>query len=112
MIKIAVIGAMLSLGMCVTTSPAKSHYDEAPVPKAATQVQHEGAATCQPRDEIMKTLKNVFKESVVGIGLDQEENLVELTVSEQGTWTLLVTKPGGVTCIFRAGTAWYRAKLE
>jgi hypothetical protein len=32
--------------------------------------------------------------------------MIELYTSEKGTWTMLMTRPGGVSCIMAVGQSW------
>ena len=61
---------------------------------------------CGPHEEIIKRLETGYKESRTGFGLAGNGGLVELFVSEKGTWTFLFTRPDGVTCLMAAGGDW------
>lgn len=61
---------------------------------------------CTTRDEVVSRLKDEWKEGRRGIGL-LENGLIELYVSADGqTWTLLMTRPDGVSCLIAAGAFW------
>lgn len=67
------------------------------------------AAECGPRDKIGAFLGKKWKEvrqSVALTGHQPQPLIAELFVAESGTWTLLVTNPEGISCIYIAGTAW------
>ena len=40
------------------------------------------------------------------MGLASNGSIVELTKSDKGTWTILLTNPRGVTCLIAAGEYW------
>jgi hypothetical protein len=63
-------------------------------------------ASCGERREIVTSLEQRFEETPVGIGLMQPGRVLELLVSESGSWTLLVTMPNGRSCIISAGEHW------
>jgi len=63
-------------------------------------------SACGPRDGIVKRLAEVYKESPRAMGIVGNGNLVEVFVSESGSWTMMVTVPGRPTCVFSAGNNW------
>jgi len=62
-------------------------------------------APCLPHDEMAKFLANQFREQQRFVGLDQGGNMLELWFSPGGTFTALITAPGGQTCVVSAGNA-------
>jgi len=40
------------------------------------------------------------------MGVSTNGSLVELYTSENGTWTLMLTRPDGVSCLIAAGQNW------
>ena len=63
-------------------------------------------AVCGPHGDVVKKLEGDFKEARAGLGLAGNGGLVELFVSEKGGWSVLVTRPNGVTCLVAAGENW------
>lgn len=63
---------------------------------------------CAPREMVVQRLQNEHKEYQIGVGVGpQKASVLELFVAEDGsTWTLLVTKANGVSCIVGYGTDW------
>ena len=61
---------------------------------------------CGKHDEIVKRLKANHQEHRSGMGLSAKGKLIELYTSSKGGWTLLVTTPGGPTCLITAGEEW------
>lgn len=61
---------------------------------------------CGPRGEFVKNLYDEFLERRQAMGLTGAAGLVELFVSAQGTWTILISRPGGLTCMIAAGHGW------
>jgi hypothetical protein len=62
---------------------------------------------CSPRPEILAILAERYKEALVGVGLADGGNLIELLTSPAGrTWTLIITTPKGATCLLAAGEDW------
>jgi len=66
-----------------------------------------GAAPCAPRDQIVAQLEKKYGETRRGAGLQNRGSVTEVFASaETGTWTILVTRPNGVSCAVAAGEAW------
>ena len=64
---------------------------------------------CGPRTELVKAMKQIFDEQPRARGLLSSKELFEVFVSPDGTWTILVTNPHGISCIAAAGDNWERA---
>jgi hypothetical protein len=60
-------------------------------------------SNCAPHNVIMETLADRYGESRVGIGLDSAGSVVEIWTGHNGTWTITVTAPGGLTCLVAHG---------
>ena len=80
---------------------------------AAAALFHVGHASaqpvCGPRAEIVAALADQYKEQAAGRGsaIGRDGIVVfELYVSATGSWTLLMSRPDGVSCIFVAGGNW------
>jgi hypothetical protein len=61
---------------------------------------------CGERDQILKRLEQVHEETPQAIGLAGDGAVVEVLVSPDGGWTILVTYPRRPTCVVAAGPAW------
>lgn len=73
---------------------------------AAQPVQAQGAV-CAARDDVVERLRQKYGESRRGIGLLQDQRVVEIWTSEKsGSWTIVVTLPDGSTCLLAAGENW------
>jgi len=65
------------------------------------------AAPCGPRDEMVRQLSAVMRQEHRAIGLTQSGAFAELFVSaENSRWTLIVSSPGGFSCIIATGHDW------
>lgn len=71
--------------------------------EAQTQQQ---TPPCGPRALIVEQLKREFSETPVSRGLASNGTIIELLVSEAGTWTLLVSLPNGNSCFGAVGEMW------
>ncbi len=65
-----------------------------------------GDPTCGDRDFVTQRLEQKYGESRQGIGLVGDNKMLELWRSTDGTWTVLMTRTDGVTCIVAAGNSW------
>lgn len=70
-----------------------------------------GSATaeqiCAPRDRAVKQLEKQFQENVSGRGLTLNGmRMIELFVSETGSWTVLASDPTGLSCVVASGEGW------
>ena len=81
----------------------------AAVLSAVPSIQQPAAAQslCGKRAELASALAEKFKESPVAAGLSQLGEVIEVFSSADGTtWTLVVTKPNGESCLVATGEAW------
>ena len=63
-------------------------------------------AVCGDRSRIMATLAENYAERPVAIALTSEGAVIEVLTSPVGTWSILVTAPGGPTCLVAGGENW------
>ena len=64
------------------------------------------ALSCAKRDEMVKALASRFREAPRAIGLANQRAMIEIFTSPSGTWTILLTRPDGASCIVSAGDNW------
>ena len=64
-------------------------------------------ANCGQRDTVVDKLTGKYGEAFSGGGLQNAERVFEVWHSEEkGTWTILMTRADGTSCIMAAGTNW------
>ncbi len=61
---------------------------------------------CARRDDMLKTLASRYREQPRAIGLANPTTVIEVFTSAAGTWTILLTRPDGASCIVSAGEGW------
>ena len=66
----------------------------------------EGGPPCGPRKALTKKLEQAYGETRQGVGLTGGQVLFEVWTSENGTWTLLLTRPDGKSCVMAVGENW------
>ena len=59
---------------------------------------------CGNHDEFSKVLKQQYREDVQALGITTDGSLLELYASPVGTWTIMLTRPGGPSCLVGSGT--------
>jgi hypothetical protein len=78
---------------------------------AAAIVSSAGSASafeiqCAKHDQIAGRLAKKYSERPVGAGTIGDERYMQLFVSPQGSWSVVVTKTDGESCIVAAGANW------
>jgi hypothetical protein len=71
-----------------------------------TALRAETQQQCGPRDEVVKVLNAKYQESQRALGLINEKAMMEVYISAQGTWTMVVTNDQGLSCVIAAGESW------
>ncbi|MCV3238922.1 hypothetical protein [Mesorhizobium sp. ZC-5] len=64
------------------------------------------AVPCGSRDEIVKKLSEEFKETPQSVGVVNQDAVVEVFVSENGTWTIIASDTDGKSCVLSSGEGW------
>ncbi len=63
-------------------------------------------SNCDTRTSLIAKLDKSFGEQPIAIGLASTGSVLEVLISSDGTWTILVTNPDGLACIAAAGEHW------
>ena len=61
---------------------------------------------CGPRGEVVANLEKGYAEHPVSMGLASNGAVIEVFASEAGTFTIVMTKPNGLSCLVAAGNNW------
>ena len=73
---------------------------------AETQAPAQAQAQCSARRDLVEQLSAQYGEKPEAIGQVDQQSIVEIFVSDQGTWTILVTGTDGGSCILATGEGW------
>lgn len=84
LILIAIVAALATLG----TAPAWAQ------------------TVCGDRDKMIGYLDRDYQETQAGLGIASNGAVVELYTAKTGTWTMLMSTPGGKTCVIGSGESW------
>ena len=64
-------------------------------------------AVCGNRTDFIKQLGNRYAETPIALGLAGNGDLVQVFAAVDGaTWTIIVTRPDGLSCLITEGEAW------
>ena len=69
------------------------------------------AAVCMQHKTLVSYLTERFDETPRALGLVASRNVMEVYVSEKGTWTIVMTTAQGIACIVAAGDTWEEVKV-
>ena len=70
-----------------------------------------GQVVCLPREKLEEVLQDKYGEVVEYFGISGNNNLLmEIWLSENGSWSLMFTPTKGDSCIMATGTDWQKAK--
>ena len=75
------------------------------VPGRAVQA----APSCGKRADIVERLAAQYDEKPVRVGVVGQATILEVFVSGNGTFTIVVTRADGISCLLAAGTDWQSA---
>lgn len=64
------------------------------------------ADQCAARTDMVKALGEKFHENQAARGLVNPNVVLEIFISDQGTWTILATDTHGQSCVITAGEGW------
>ena len=71
------------------------------------RAQASAQTVCTTHAEVTKHLDRRYAEAPVGIGLASNGGVIEVFSSGDGsTWTIVITKPDGMSCVVASGEAW------
>ena len=70
------------------------------------------AAPCASRDAVAKSLTTKFNEARRVMGVVNAKAVMEIFMSPQGTWTVLVTDTTGTACVIATGQDWQEVPIE
>jgi hypothetical protein len=66
---------------------------------------------CGDRHQILERLEQAHEETPQALGLSGDGGVIEVLVSPEGGWTMLVTYPRRPTCVVATGEAWQMLQL-
>lgn len=61
---------------------------------------------CGDRTGLIRALSDRYHEAPTSMGLSSDGSVIEVLASETGSWTILMTRPDGLTCMMASGEGW------
>jgi hypothetical protein len=102
--------AFLAITSLLAASPSPTHAGQSGLSEPVIQPANAqtGARTCVPYVELRKALQGKYGENPVAFGVHANGSLMQVFASAAGnTWTVVMTSPGGISCIVADGNNWY-----
>jgi hypothetical protein len=96
------LGKYVAVGLALTGTIAS--YSNSARAQSAQSV-------CGDRNTFLEKLNSRYGEGITGMGLANNGTMLEIATSQQGSWTIIVTRPDGVSCVVATGEAWERLPL-
>jgi hypothetical protein len=72
--------------------------------------QGPAGAVCGERGKFLTHLGKNYRESPTAMGVTASGRVIEVLTSNDGTWTIIMTHPNGLTCMVATGQAWENVK--
>lgn len=73
---------------------------------AASEPVRPPVRACDKHAAIVQVLATRYSERKEAFGMQADGRVLELYVSDRGSWTVLVSQPSGWSCIVAGGTHW------
>ena len=61
---------------------------------------------CADRADFLNQLSANYREAPVAMGLTANGGLLEVVAAKNGSWTIIVTMPNGMSCGVASGMSW------
>ena len=61
---------------------------------------------CGNHNAVSDNLKNSYSETPVSMGVTTGGGIIEIFASDEGSWTMVITQPNGVSCLIAVGQDW------
>ncbi len=72
----------------------------------AAPTDTQAQTVCGDRSEFVNKLKNAYAEKPISLGLASNGSMIEVFASDNGTFSIVITQPGGTSCLVAAGDNW------
>lgn len=70
------------------------------------EAQQQQRPPCANRADFLNHLSANYKEAPVAMGLTANGGVLEVVASKDGSWTIIVTMPNGLSCGVASGMSW------
>ena len=73
---------------------------------AEPAMAEQGMVPCGGRDAMAERLETGYDEKPSALGLSSTGRLIEVYTSPSGTWSIIMTRPDGISCLVAVGESW------
>ncbi|OHC74867.1 MAG: hypothetical protein A3G18_10350 [Rhodospirillales bacterium RIFCSPLOWO2_12_FULL_58_28] len=74
--------------------------------QSASPSPAQAQTACGERSDALFRLEKDFSEAPVAMGLASNGSVIEVFASKAGTFTIIMTRPDGVSCLMLSGENW------
>ncbi len=67
---------------------------------------------CGSREMVVSHLGDAYGEKPTVMALASSGGIIQVLVASDGTWTMIITRPSGVTCIVEFGEGWQAVPMR
>ena len=71
-----------------------------------TTTPADAQSVCAVHQTVVEKLKKTFDEQATSAGLSSNGGMLEVYTSPTGTWTIVLTRPDGISCLMATGEHW------
>lgn len=61
---------------------------------------------CGAHNTVSENLKEAYAEAPISMGVTTGGGIIEVFASDEGSWTMVITQPNGVSCLIAVGQSW------
>ncbi len=98
--------------LLVTLASAAALLAAAVIGARPAAAEPAAVSQCAAREAVLDRLSSKYGEHPVSIGVTATGSLLEVLASPSGSWTIIVTVPGGPTCLVSSGDGWHNAPVQ
>lgn len=77
-----------------------------------TPVQAQQRPLCAEHDSIVELLASTFGETLSAAGVSADGDMVQVYSADSGSWSVVITRPGGRACVIASGDGWAYERPE
>ena len=81
-------------------------------PAVQAQAAGPAQALCGDHTEVVSKLEKGYSETPANIGMASNGTVIEVFASVEGTFTIIMTHPSGLSCLMAAGESWEQIKPQ
>jgi hypothetical protein len=90
--------------LLIASAAAMAQTPEVPLPGRGQEPGN--ARACLPHDGVNMKLRHEYGERELGRGVSADGTLIEIFMAPSGTFTVVKTTPGGMSCVVDFGEGW------